>query len=252
MISPTSPTQDRLYRDLARALISELAAGKYPVGTRLPAERELAARFDVSRPTVREAIIALEVQGLVEVRIGSGAHVLRLPGQGEAPAFAISAIEVTEARLLFEAESAALAATQISDSEITELEKLLAAIAEENRELAGTHAADRAFHIAIARATRNSAVLDAIERLWELRDKSPESTLLDAKVLAANVRPVVEEHSAILEALRARNPLAARAAMRAHLTAALDGLLIASEEQAVEAVRKASRAKRDRAARVLA
>ena len=63
---------DRLYQELARQLTAELVGGTYPVGSRLPAERELAAHYAVSRPTVREAIIALEVQGLVEVRIGSG------------------------------------------------------------------------------------------------------------------------------------------------------------------------------------
>jgi DNA-binding FadR family transcriptional regulator len=60
-------TQDRLYQELARKLIDDLASGKYAVGARLPAERELAAEHDVSRPTVREAIIALEVQGLGDV-----------------------------------------------------------------------------------------------------------------------------------------------------------------------------------------
>ena len=75
-------SNDRLYQDLARKLIAELAAGNYPVGDRLPAERELGAASTMSAgPTVREAIIALEVQGLVEVRIGSGAYVLRLAGQ---------------------------------------------------------------------------------------------------------------------------------------------------------------------------
>jgi len=65
-----SAVSDRLYQDLARKLIKELSAGKFPVGSRLPAERELAHQYNVSRPTVREAVIALEVQGLVEVRIG--------------------------------------------------------------------------------------------------------------------------------------------------------------------------------------
>ena len=72
--------QDRLYHDLARSLMEELSSGRYPVGARLPAERELATTYNVSRPTVREAMIALEVQGLVEVKVGSGAYVRRLPG----------------------------------------------------------------------------------------------------------------------------------------------------------------------------
>ena len=103
-------SQDRLYQDLARSLLEELASGRYPVGARLPAERELAATYNVSRPTVREAMIALEVQGLVEVRVGSGAYVRRLPGKEDIPGFNITAFELTEARLIFEGEAAALAA----------------------------------------------------------------------------------------------------------------------------------------------
>ena len=107
-------THDRLYQELARQLIEELASGKYAVGDRLPAERELSLAHAVSRPTVREAIIALEVQGLVEVRVGSGAYVKRLPGRDDVPGFGISAFELTEARMMFEAEAAALAASAMA------------------------------------------------------------------------------------------------------------------------------------------
>ena len=154
--SPTS-NPDRLYQTLARSLIADLLSGKYRVGDRLPAERELSVEHDVSRPTVREAIIALEVQGLVEVRVGSGAYVKRLPGKEEVPGFNITAFELTEARLLIEGEAAALAATQIADDELKALEQLVRAIAVENLSKGGTEQADRAFHLSIARATRNAA-----------------------------------------------------------------------------------------------
>lgn len=244
-------TNDRLYQDLARWLLDELTQGRYPVGTRLPAERDLALRFEVSRPTVREAIIALEVQGLVEVRLGSGAYVKRLPGEEDRPGFNVTAFELTEARLLFEGEAAALAATQVSDADIAEIEELVQRIAEENRDPNGTESADREFHLAIARATRNIAVYNAIEHLWDLRATSPEAALLHEKARHANVKPVVEEHTAVLEALRARDPNAARAAMRTHLSAVLDGLLFATEERALAEARKATQAKRDRYARAM-
>jgi GntR family transcriptional repressor for pyruvate dehydrogenase complex len=242
----SAPTQDRLYQELARKLMAELASGRYPVGARLPAERDLAADFDVSRPTVREAIIALEVQGLVEVRVGSGAYVLRLPGKEEVPGFNITGFELTEARLLFEGEAASLAATQISDEEIAELEQLIRDIARENQSESGTEEADRAFHLAIAKATRNTAVYESIEHLWELRRTSPESAQLHALARTANIKPVVDEHTAVLEALRARNPVAARAAMRTHLSAVLDSLLFATEEKAIAEARRSVRAQRDR------
>ncbi|MDX3900281.1 MAG: FadR/GntR family transcriptional regulator [Sphingobium sp.] len=239
-------SQDRLYQDLARSLIDELAAGRYPVGTRLPAERELAALYGVSRPTVREAIIALEVMGLVEVRIGAGGYVMRLPGKEDIPGFNISAFELTEARLLFEGESAALAATQITDEQIEEIEGLMAELARENQEPGGADKADRAFHLAIARATRNTAIVETVQQLWDLRYTSPEAALLHEKARTAHVKPLVDEHGAVLEALRSRDPGAARAAMRAHLSTVLDSLLFATEERAMAEVRRAAQAKRER------
>jgi GntR family transcriptional regulator, hexuronate regulon transcriptional repressor len=243
--------RDRLYQELARKLIDELAQGKYAVGDRLPAERELAVEHEVSRPTVREAIIALEVQGLVDVRVGSGAYVRRLPGKGDVPGFNVSALELTEARLLFEGEAAALAATQITDEELAELEGRIRDIADENQRAGGTEQADRAFHLAIARATRNTAIFNTIEELWNLRADSPESALLYEKARTANIKPVVDEHSAIFDALRARDPKAARTAMRTHLSAVLDSLLFATEEKAIEQARRAAAEKRNRYASAL-
>lgn len=242
--------QDRLYQELARALIADLELGRFQIGDRLPAERELAIEHEVSRPTVREAIIALEVQGLVEVRVGSGTYVKRLPGEQGSPGFDITAFELTEARLLFEGEAAALAAAQITDEELAELELRVAEIALENQSDDGTEEADREFHMTIARATRNAAVVRTIEELWRIRATSPESALLHAKARSANIKPAVDEHSAILDALRSRDPAAARTAMRTHLSAVLDSLLFATEEKAIEEARKAAAAKRQRYARV--
>ena len=239
-------SQDRLYQDLARNLLEELASGRYPVGARLPAERELAATYNVSRPTVREAMIALEVQGLVEVRVGSGAYVRRLPGAEDIPGFNITAFELTEARLIFEGEAAALAASQITDEEVAEIARLVKAIAEENLQPDGAERADRDFHLAIARATRNTAIYNAIEHLWDLRSTSPEAALLHEKARTANIKPVVDEHTAVLVALRNRDPAAARAAMRAHLSQVIDSLLFATEERAIEEARLAAKVRRQR------
>ncbi len=160
--------------------------------------------------------------------------------------FGISAFELTEARLLVEGEAAALAATQITDKEIEHLEMLVRQIEAENEKPDGAEKADRQFHIAIARATRNAAIVSLVEKLWRLRASSPESALLHAKARTANIKPVVDEHSAALDALRARDPAAARAAMRCHLSAVLDSLLFATEERAIFEARKEMEAKRAR------
>lgn len=247
---PAAPTMGRLYQKLARKIFQDLANGKYAVGDRLPAERELSSEHNVSRPAVREAMIALEVQGLVDVRVGSGAYVRRLPGIDDRPGFNVTAFELTEARLLFEGESAALAATHITDKELDELEVLVRQIADENRRPGVSENADKAFHMLIARATRNLAIVNTIEEFWRLRSTSPECALLHAKARAANVRPVVEEHRVILDALRSRNPTRARAAMRSHLGAVIDHLLFTTEERAVAEARQAIASTRKRFANI--
>jgi GntR family transcriptional repressor for pyruvate dehydrogenase complex len=230
--------EGRLYQKLARLLFDDLASGRYAIGDRLPAERELSTEHNISRPAVREALIALEVQGFVEVRVGSGTYVRRLPAQDDTPGFAITAFELTETRLLFEGEAAALAAQHINDEELDRLDRLVAAIAEENLHADVTEDADRAFHLLIARATRNLGVLVTIEQLWHLRATSPQCALLHDKARSAKVRPVVAEHRAIAQALRARDPAAARAAMRAHLAAVMDHLLFTTEERVIEEARR--------------
>ena len=248
-VAPAQPGSDRLYQSVARRLVEAIAGGRYAVGDRMPAERELAVEFGVSRPTVREAIIALEVQGLVEVRVGSGAYVLALPGSA-AIGFGISAFELTEARLLFEGEAAALAASQVSDEELETLSRLLVDMDKENRRGDGlTETSDREFHLTIARATRNAAIVRTIEDLWDLRSTSAEVALVYSRARAADVKPVVDEHIAIVAALRARDPKTARAAMRAHLSAVMDHLLFAIEEKTIEDARKAVKSNRERYAR---
>lgn len=241
--------QNRLYQAVARRLIGSIASGRYAVGQRLPAERELAAEFSVSRPTVREAIIALEVQGLVEVRVGSGVYVKRSPKARDEPGAGVGAFELTEARLLFEGEAAALAATVMSDGELDRLDALVAQIEEENRRGMNGELPDREFHMAIARGTGNEAVVRTIESLWNLRSSSPECAVLFARARSGGSKPVVEEHSAIVAALRSREPARARAAMRAHLSAVITHLLETTEAEAVERARAAVATTRTRFAR---
>ena len=94
-------SHDRLYQEAARKLFAQRASGKFKIGDRLPAERDLAETHSVSRPTVREAIIALEVLGYVDVRIGSCGYVKKLAGAADAPEFNVTAFELTEARRWF-------------------------------------------------------------------------------------------------------------------------------------------------------
>lgn len=250
MSEPSGKARNRLYQEIAGQLIDDIAKGGYQPGDRLPTERELAATYDVSRPTIREAIIALEVQDYVEVRMGSGAYLRRLPGNDDSQEFGVSAFELTEARWIVEAECAAMAAANITDQELDELDSLVEEIARENMQSGGREEADRQFHLLIARTTRNAALLQMVNHLWDLRADSRESALLHAKARMADVKPVVEEHAIIVRALRSREPAAARQAMQDHLRAVIDSLLFATEEKAIENARRISELRRARFDRV--
>ena len=238
----------RLYERVAEDLAGRIAAGEYPVGRRLPSERDLAQTHAVSRPTIREAVLALELDGLVEVRLGSGVFVTAsVPRGGEAGAMDIGPFELLEARRAIEGESAALAAALISDEQLQELQQLVAEMQAENaRDVVMSEDADRRFHMQIARASQNSAMVAAVEMLWDARARSPQTQLLSAKAHAAGVTPRIDEHAAILDALRQRSPDDARRAMREHLTRVLDSLLAATEVHELEQARARIAAERKR------
>lgn len=244
---PPTKQSTRLYQALAEKLTRLIASGQFKPGDRLPAERELAALYNVSRPTVREAVIALEIEGLVEVRIGSGVYVISQTPIREGVERDIGAFELTEARILIEGEAAALAAANITDEEIADLERLLAEMDAANQSDAGAgEMVDKRFHEFLAGCTRNSAMQSAVEHLWMVRNRSPQCIRTFEKSRGKGHKPVIDEHRAIIEALRARDPVAARTAMREHLGRVLEYLLASTEIEAIEEARAKAAAQRDR------
>jgi DNA-binding FadR family transcriptional regulator len=239
----------RLYEQISHQLASAIAEGKYALGQRLPSERELAQTFGVSRPTVREAIIALELDDLVEVRLGSGVYVKnRHPPSGGESAKDIGPFELLEARRLIEGESCALAALRIDEGQLGQLSDLIAEMRLDNRqnEVLMSEDADRRFHELIAAATQNSAMVAAVQMLWESRARSPQNHLMDDRSRARGMRPSIEEHKAILRALKQRDPDAARAAMQAHISRVIDDKLKITAVREIERARAVSAEKRQR------
>lgn len=216
----------RLYLQVAEQLRALIDGGTFAVGQRLPSERDLAQRFEVSRPTIREAMIALEIAGLVEVRSGSGVYV---KAQGGPSSLVENAdpgpFEILEARKVIEGETCALAAERISDAQLEELSALVDAMAEENRQETITEKADERFHCLIAEAAGNSALTATITWLWQLRNESEISTHFHQRLREEGDRPIVADHQQILDALRARNAAASRQAMVDHLQRVIDHLL---------------------------
>jgi DNA-binding FadR family transcriptional regulator len=230
----------RLYQQVAEKIVALIKSKKYTVGMRLPAERDLAAMFNVSRPTIREAVIALELEKFVEVRMGSGVYIIEnIKEKNRFSDKDVGPFELTEARALFEGEAAALAATMITDEELAQLAETLNEMACENDNDTESHeAADKRFHMIIARATNNSAISSVIEELWDERESSALTKRMYKTVRDSGVKPSVDEHREIYEALKDHNAQSARKLMRAHLMRVIDGILQATEVEAVEAARQ--------------
>jgi len=238
---------DKLYRRVTDGILQRLAQGEFPIGSRLPTERELAETYTISRTTVREAMVALEMMGVVEMRKGSGIYVasLRMPGEG-AETLDVGAFELLEARRSVEAEVAALAALRIDDERLDELDALVATMADADADIAASERADRDFHLAIAGATGNGAFLAVVTDLWAMRDRCDLARTIHQRARGGGEMLRVAEHRAIVAALRARDAEAARLAMRQHLDAVLEHLLARTESEEIEAVRQRNANLRER------
>lgn len=235
-------TGKRLYHSVAEKIVAMIEDGIFPPNSRLPGERELAEQLSVSRVTVREAEIFLQAQGIIQVRTGSGAYVLD-PSKHNGRLPNVSAFELTEARTLFESEAAALAARDISDETLSLLEEYLRKLRSSDEEAA---LADREFHRTIASASGNAAVRYVVEVLWRIRMESKEVRQVYDAVCHDDAEEREAEHRKILDALRARDPAAARTAMREHFRRLIKSMLDVTEEQALEELRRKANESRER------
>jgi len=213
----------RLYRQIADQIRGLIKSGEFPAGARLPPERDLARQLGVSRPSVREALIALEVEGMVEVRIGSGIYVLAPGGVGDLDAANDSAsgpFELLRARYVIESECAALAAKSAKKSQVTAIESALDDMERERRDGKQPLGGDRMFHMRIAEATGNGALVQVVKMLWDERTGPLYKQLEDHYDSPELWTAAMSEHRSVLRAIAGHDPAAARAAMQRHLNQA--------------------------------
>jgi DNA-binding FadR family transcriptional regulator len=214
----------RLYRQIAEQLRQLMASGEFAVGSRLPAERDLATQLGVSRPSVREALIALEVEGMIEVRTGSGIYVQSTTR----PKRSVSSrttdtpaqwgpLEVMSARILVESEVAALAANNAQKKDLQAIRAGLQKMALEAAQDEVPRWGDEAFHEAIAQACGNSVLLDTVQRFWLARNGPLFERLGDYFEHPQSWQAAIAEHQAVLQAIETHDPSAARKAMQKHL-----------------------------------
>ncbi len=213
----------RIYSDILNRIID----GEYNEGDRLPTEHALAEQFSTSRPTVREALAQLRADGIIATRHGSGTTVVRRPDPNVkrfAPLESLSDIRrCYEFRVVTESGAAALAAEKADDEDLAairrEWENLQAIV-----ETEGLGAKDDfAFHLAIARASKNPFFVSALSFIQEQVVFSMNLSRNLSLVKSLERQQLVQrEHLAILEAIRSRDPQAAADAMRAHLERAVE------------------------------
>ena len=198
----------------------------YNPGERLPPEREIAEMLDVTRTVVREALIMLEIQGLVEVRRGAGIYVLdSLTCQSAESADTnvcndAGPFELLQARQLLESNIAEFAALQATREDIV---KMRQALQLEERELASSapgssESGDMQFHLAIAEATHNSMLVELFRQSWQWRENNPMWIQLHSHLDDSLYRKEwLGDHKQILAALIKKDARAAKLAMWQHL-----------------------------------
>ena len=210
----------RLYRQIADQLRALIDSGEYTVGSRLPTERDLAEQLKVSRPTVREALIALEVEGRVRIRVGSGIYVSE-PAAVASPLPASAMIEgpfeVLRAREFIEGAIAEQAARVATPDDIARIDASLLAMATVQHPGEPSMIHDRAFHIAVTGSLDNAVLVRVVGELFDQRLNPYFAKLAHYFENPESWRAALSEHHAIRDAIAAHEPEAAGIAMRHHL-----------------------------------
>jgi len=212
----------RLYQQVAEQVARLIAAKEFRPGDRLPPERDLARQFGVSRPTVREAMVALELAGLVEVRTGAGIYVNAKPAEARMLPLWLGdsgpgPIELIEARRAIEPAVAAAAALRATADDLAAIEDTVLDMAHA-ADSPSFRNADRRFHQRIAQATGNSVFVAMVDSLWSQMFTPIFERLGRRTGLLPERRDMArDEHMVIVAAIAARDPEAARRAMDTHL-----------------------------------
>lgn len=208
----------RLYRQIADQLRSLIERGEYAVGSRLPTERELADQLKVSRPTVREALIALEVEGRVRIRVGSGIYVIDPSDATPAPSAVIEGpFELLRAREFLESAIAEQAARVATKDDIARIDAALVAMENVAHPGEASMVHDRAFHVAIAGCLGNAVLVRVVGELFDQRLNPYFAQLAHYFESPGTWRTALDEHRAVRDAIAARRPMTAHDAMRDHL-----------------------------------
>ena len=217
---PIKP-KERLYQEIVDQIQQQIVSGALKPGDQIPAERDLAERFGVSRTAVREAIKSLTEKGLIEVFVGRGTFVTNLSPDRVVESITLllrnelhNVTSIQEAREVLEIPTARLAAMRRSDAHVARLRAICAELEEENSLSARLVDGDKEFHVEVARATGNPVLVLLGQTIV---------ALLRAERLYRNdfdlsrLKIALADHRAIVDAIEDRDPERAAQAVSAHL-----------------------------------
>lgn len=221
LFSPKATDPRRLYQQVADQIRQLIERGNYPPGARLPSERDLAIQLSVSRPSLREALIALEIQGRVEIRMGSGVYVCAMPAADAADPLALgeSPSELMQARSVLEGAIISLAAAQATRQGLERVRASMDGMRQDVRRGQSPVDSDRRFHVAIAELTGNSILARMVGELFDGRHGQIATRVSRGAETSRTWESALQEHEKIYAALEARDPQQASAAMFNHLLA---------------------------------
>jgi len=219
MTAPSLPTERRLYQITADRLREHIRKHDIKPGSRLAPERDLAQLLGVSRPSLREALIALEIEGSVEIRMGSGIYVCEhlLGVKGKTLTLGESPSELMQARALIEGECVMLACLHGSKADYRYLQACIDKMREGVEKGVPALEDDRKFHQRLAKMSGNSTLVRIITSLFEERYSPLSAHISEHSENRQTWATAVTEHEAILRAVQARDLIGAQTAMRQHL-----------------------------------
>jgi GntR family transcriptional repressor for pyruvate dehydrogenase complex len=219
MTAPSPPTERRLYQITADRLREHIRKHDIKPGSRLAPERDLAQLLGVSRPSLREALIALEIEGSVEIRMGSGIYVCEhlLGVKGKTLTLGESPSELMQARALIEGECVMLACLHGSKADYRYLQTCIDKMRDGVQKGIPALDDDRKFHQRLAKMSGNSTLVRIITSLFEERYSPLSAHISEHSENRQTWAAAVAEHEAILHAVQARDLIGAQTAMRQHL-----------------------------------
>lgn len=209
------------YKLVAQQIAELIKSGQLSAESKMPTDRELVDQLGVSRTTVREAMIALEITGFIENRFGAGAYVSAFAPETSAlsQVSGPGPFELLEARMVVEGETAYMASQLISEEQLNYLKRCNSEMENEAKDIVSGLKSDQAFHIQIARATRNTALVNMVAEFWRERTRLPMWVRMHSRVGNEEMYrdQQIREHEALVSALHARDAQWAKDAMREHI-----------------------------------